>query len=282
MADRNIMKLLSVTVAAMLTTLSSVFYAQESKVFSHKRHIEEYGAECANCHDAAADPPSVKANACAACHDKPMGKPNLKTRAQKGDIAFSHAIHTNVATCIDCHKSTATDKQKNKSPIQTNSRCVSCHQENGVTVSASQCASCHTTTEKKTRPNSHKKSWTLRHGKVAEWGRDQGHGNDCSLCHKKLECKTCHRTMKPQSHTALWRIRTHGLSASMDRERCKTCHETGSCINCHRTTAPQNHRGAWPKVHGLAAQASPEKCRVCHSASFGTSSACVECHGSMK
>jgi hypothetical protein len=276
--------ILSISAAAALTAFSAVFYAKDNpKGFSHKRHVEEYNAECANCHNDQADPPAFKGPAsCKGCHDEALDKPVLKAKAKRYEIIFSHELHNNVATCIECHKTTVGDKQKKNRPMMSFARCVSCHEENAIEIPSFQCTACHRKTNRQTKPDNHKQSWMTSHGKVAEWNLDKGHGSDCMLCHTQSNCTTCHRTMKPKSHSGLWRIRTHGIYAEFDRDRCKTCHETGVCINCHRNTKPQNHRGAWKKLHGTAANTDPEKCRVCHSASFGSSAACVECHRGSK
>jgi hypothetical protein len=267
------------TITAMVATaVSLVFYAEEGAVFSHRRHIEEHGAECASCHTTG-DSPALKKDACADCHDKALPRTRLPAKAKKTGIPFAHAIHENTAECADCHEATAKDKQKAGRPIQDYRRCVSCHEENGIEIAEWSCKRCHGENQKRVKPVSHKKTWRVRHGNTARWRFLKSHGDDCYLCHTRNECKHCHRTMKPRSHTALWRVRTHGLQASWDRERCKTCHETGSCINCHKTTAPMNHRGAWKSVHGLAAGASGERCKVCHSAAFERSAGCAECHG---
>lgn len=274
----NKIALFSLTLV-VVSLVSVVFWAEETSVLSHQKHIEAYGAECANCHTTG-DTPGVKSDACVDCHDKAMPKPVLKRRAAKTDIPFPHAKHENTAECVDCHEATAKDKQRRGYPIQSYRRCVSCHEEMGIEIAAWDCTRCHGKKMKHVKPVSHKKAWRERHGKTAAWRFFKNHGDDCYLCHSRGDCRSCHRTMKPRSHTGLWRVKTHGLAASWDRDRCKTCHETGSCINCHRTTAPQNHRGAWRSVHGLAAGASKDRCLVCHSAGYASSSTCAECHRS--
>ena len=283
MANRRMTRIIVIAVVAVLMIVPATFYADEAKWFSHKRHIEEYGSECKNCHNIEADPPMLlEGGGCNGCHDEALDAPVLRAKAKRHEIIFSHELHNNVAECTECHERTATDKQKKNSPMMTYARCYSCHEENAIHIAQFRCAVCHRKTDRRTRPDGHKKTWMRSHGKAAEWKLDMGHGNDCALCHAQSECRTCHRVMRPKDHTGLWRLRTHGFHAEMNRDRCKTCHETGACINCHRNTAPQNHRGAWRKVHGIAAATRPEKCRVCHSPSYGTSVNCIECHGAAK
>ena len=261
-----------------MTTASAVLFGDKPKIFSHRKHIDETESACSACHDESADPPTVKAEGCKECHDTDPSR-RLKSPASRPKIVFSHAIHNNVAECVGCHGRTVRDRQRRNTPLQAYEKCSDCHKENGIEINWFQCASCHPDINRTTKPTSHRKTWMTRHGKVASWVGFERHRNNCELCHAKSECKSCHMTMAPKNHTALWRVRTHGFAASMDRERCKNCHETGACINCHLHTAPQNHRGAWPRVHGIAAKVSPEKCRTCHSAAYGSSAVCVECHG---
>jgi hypothetical protein len=279
MANRRITRIPAIASAVALMTISTVFFAGEKYVFTHKPHIEEYNTECVNCHNEEADPPVLLEDGCEQCHDEALDEPVLEVKAKRYEIIFSHELHNNVALCPECHEATAKDRQKKNEPMMTYARCYSCHEENAIHIAEFRCEVCHRTTNRQTRPDTHKKTWMRSHGKAAEWNMDMGHGNDCTMCHAKQECNTCHRTMKPRDHTGLWRLRTHGFQAEMNRERCKTCHETGVCINCHRNTAPQNHRGAWRKLHGAAANAAPERCRVCHNPAYGSSVNCIECHG---
>ncbi len=271
----------AVLIALAISTVSAVFWGDKPTYFSHFKHIDETGAECKSCHDEAADPPVVKESGCKECHDQDASR-RLKSPASRPKITFSHEIHNNVAECKDCHERTIKDRQRRNTPLVAFEKCAACHKENGIEIAWFQCEKCHPDTNRRTKPKSHFQTWMTRHGRTAEWNGVASHRNNCTLCHTKSECKSCHMTTAPKSHTALWRIRTHGLAASMDRSRCKTCHETGVCMNCHRHTAPLNHRGAWPRVHGLAAKAAPEKCKVCHSAAYGSAATCIECHGGLR
>ncbi len=276
-SKKHTIALATAVITASLTS-SALFYAGDMAVFSHKEHLETYGAECANCHHMDADDPGLKEESCKACHDTALPPSRLKVQAKRTDIKFSHKRHNNVAECLDCHTATVKDRQRKGRVIQSFEKCQSCHAENGISVPKGHCRGCHETTDRRTQPGSHKRAWLTRHGREAEWRAMDPH-ESCTLCHSKSQCITCHHTMKPKDHTALWRIRTHGLGASWDRSRCKTCHETGTCINCHRNTAPMSHRGAWKKVHGLAAGAKgADRCRVCHSSSFRSAPPCVDCH----
>jgi hypothetical protein len=100
--------------------------------FTHKKHIEEYGASCGECHhDDKGKPLDLKmgddVQRCIECHTKPGEKPKKKkgekapklTKAQKLEY-HAEALHMN---CKDCHKK-FNKKNKTKAAPTT---CTKCH-----------------------------------------------------------------------------------------------------------------------------------------------------------
>jgi hypothetical protein len=262
----------AVALSAILASLP--FVAEELKVFSHKLHLDS-GVKCEQCHDASqSDKPKRVDKACGHCHHGRVPGSRLEAKARPLHIGFLHQRHAAALGCEDCHKATVNATQKNGTPIMTVERCFACHAENGIDTTPKDCAKCHGTDQRRVKPPGHSPSWAMRHGRQSEWRGFLGHGEDCSVCHAKRECTTCHLVEKPKDHTGLWRTRMHGRSAALDRDRCKTCHETGACISCHRRTKPANHAGAWRSFHGLAAKVqNSEHCAVCHSPAW-----CARCH----
>ena len=253
--------------------ISAWVFAGEGKEFSHADHQEE-GAECSDCHDTAAEVPILKREACEDCHDEAPPAWKLPIRALRLKIKFPHKAHADSLECEKCHQSTAEDNQLFDKPMLLVSSCESCHEKNKVANGEGDCIRCHGVDQRKVPPGDHKESWLNRHGSEAQWRVFGIHGSECSSCHRRSACVICHKNNLPRSHTALWRVRTHGVAASWDRDRCKVCHETGTCVRCHRTTAPMNHRGAWRATHGLAAQIrGNQHCAVCHSLAR-----CTACH----
>ena len=248
--------------------------ADEPPQFSHQFHLDEQGASCTDCHDLSGSRlPTVKKSACADCHDE-VPKYQYGHRSRPLQVKFPHAVHADSFECKECHAKTIGDTQTAGEPIMPQPGCIGCHEENGIAVAPSACAKCHGADKKREKPLDHAVNWERKHPQEAKWRVFDQHGKDCKMCHGQDTCLTCHKNNKPRSHTALWRVRTHGVSAEWDREGCKTCHETGTCIRCHRTTAPLSHKGAWRQTHGLAAQTrSNEHCTVCHSRSE-----CIACH----
>jgi c(7)-type cytochrome triheme protein len=268
---------MTVVVFLAVSSMSMRFTASEPPILFHAGHVKEYGAACDTCHDRRA-PEKLKPKSCGECHENRMGKVKLNAKAKAGTIRFSHALHEAAADCMDCHRTTAEDKQRDGAEMQSFNDCRDCHEKNGVRLSTRNCTLCHKKNLRTVRPKSHRTDWRTRHGWQSAWAGMSGHGSDCYLCHSRVSCKNCHRTQKPKNHTALFRMRTHGRIASLDRQRCRTCHETGACINCHRNSAPMTHRGAWSRVHGISATVNGDRCRVCHSPGFGAAPACAACH----
>ena len=270
--------IVSVAVALGCLALASPFIAAELGLFSHAVHLEE-GAECGECHvaDDGAGPPLVNKKYCEECHDDGVPSYRLPARARKLGGGFPHATHVEAGDCKECHQATIADAQKAGAWIMAEAKCEACHKENDVEVKASNCAACHAKGRRLQVPADHGGSWMLKHGDESRWQVFGGHTKDCSSCHRRDACATCHRTKRPQSHTGLWRLRGHGLSAGWDRDSCRTCHETGACISCHKTTRPFNHVGAWRSRHG-SAMGAESNCSVCHISHVST---CGTCHGSL-
>jgi cytochrome c553 len=97
--------------------------------FTHKKHIEEYGATCGECHhDDKGKPLDLKmgddVQRCIECHKKPGERPKGKDApklSKKERLEFhAEALHYN---CKDCHKE-FNKKNKTKAAPTT---CTKCH-----------------------------------------------------------------------------------------------------------------------------------------------------------
>ncbi len=138
--------------------------------------------------------------------------------------------------------------------------CTFCHRD------AAFCDGCH----QNRKPSSHDHLWEKRHGVLARAGDMSGMAR-CTFCHDKPSfCEDCHKENPPRDHTDIFRTRTHGMMASLDRTRCMVCHQTDFCVRCHEDTAPRSHRGLWAHLRDthcmqchFPIQQEPE-CAVCH------------------
>ena len=107
-------------------TIETDGYEQRRKTpveFTHKKHIEEYGYSCGECHHDENGEPLTDlkmgddVQKCVACHDKLQG--------ERTDImVLENAMHGN---CVECHKSyneeEAGDARRGPAPT----RCSDCH-----------------------------------------------------------------------------------------------------------------------------------------------------------
>jgi cytochrome c553 len=105
--------------------------------FSHKKHAEEYGATCGDCHHNDKNEPlkdlkaGDKVQNCIECHKTPGEKPKGKdapklTRSQELEY-HAEAMHDN---CRGCHKEHNKEKGlKAKDPGFAPTSCKECHKE---------------------------------------------------------------------------------------------------------------------------------------------------------
>lgn len=280
----------SAVIAALTLTLTGcvvfqAFTGREKRfAFSHKTHSEEL--DCDACHMAfdSADEPGMPAlKQCALCHaeidaEKPPERKVDVLFGAKGFLAanvselgdervFSHLAHVSAEIdCAACHTGIETNEDVLDLPKVDMARCVDCHAEKQV---ANECRTCHTTLREDVKPPSHDTNWFRTHGGVV-CARDEATASQCSMCHNESSCVSCHRETPPQNHTNYWRLRGHGVTASLDRESCATCHTADSCASCHASSPPQNHTGAWGGVvnqHCVSCHfpVQNEGCVVCHA-----------------
>ena len=92
----------------------------------------------------------------------------------------------------------------------------------------------------------------------------------CTQCHKQAVCRECHQQQPPSSHINLWRLQTHGIEASWNRENCQLCHQNDFCVSCHADTEPSSHTAGWGPTsnrHCSNCHLSVSECNICHSGS---------------
>jgi len=120
------------------------------------------------------------------------------------------------------------------------------------------------------KPETHNSEWIQDHGQAYE-----ANSSECSYCHTdKVTCITCHQEVKPRSHNASWKRKTHTYKAKWDRETCMTCHREDSCVECHKSTPPMTHRPGWGGIE----DSQNRHCNNCHYPIQETT--CYTCHES--
>jgi hypothetical protein len=101
-------------------------------LFSHTRHIEAYGFQCAECHHDENGKPiehltmSDNVKKCIACHkipgERPKGRDAPKLSKQERLAYHAEAIHYN---CRGCHKKFNREKDTKTAPVS----CSKCHRK---------------------------------------------------------------------------------------------------------------------------------------------------------
>ena len=258
-------------------------------VFNHLIHVE-MGLECTDCHigaeeESVAGVPDFEY--CESCHVDELnddykwaqseprkdGVIVISRNKLKGfdDVIAPHNMHYYAdLTCDTCHGDIAESEKIMENTIIGKEFCMDCHE------GQLDCAGCHETIRKTTRPASHELRWLEDHGKIAF--PDSGAKNKrCYLCHEETSCHKCHKKTRPSSHGESWE-RFHGSEVDMDFElqdnRCYFCHKQLECKTCHSTEAPSSHTASWTnRSHGLYAETERDSCLVCHNQAY-----CSHCH----
>lgn len=229
--------------------------------FSHARHVTDEGLSCEDCHLPSEDgglPSMPVLGQCNLCHAEiDAEKPEDRRIAQLfdgnkmkvarrgavgGDVLFPHGKHTDSGLdCGVCHVGMEANADVLGLPRANMASCTSCHEERKA---SNDCATCHQVLRQDVAPTSHDTRWLRFHGDTVCAGVERT-ADDCSMCHQESACTSCHLSMQPQDHTDYWRLRGHGISASLDRASCATCHRDDSCVRCHSESRPMNHSGSW-------------------------------------
>lgn len=308
---------LALVVLAGCEILERAGFLEKPLAFSHRLHSEEL--DCFDCHEVteASERPLLPSwTTCAECHEdtdeeKPperraaalfvenrLASPRHVT-ALPEDVHFPHKRHVAKSEdCAACHTGIETNERVDETLAVRMDDCRLCHAQEGMDTD---CKTCHETIHKGWRPRSHETMWKKRHGQVVRSGSEATQDR-CSLCHTESSCLGCHQEEKPENHNNFWRLRAHGIVASMDRETCAACHRTDFCERCHAETAPLSHTASWgsPMDRHCLTCHFPQKnegCIACHKQAVGHLQApppdpsveghqftntCVTCHQQVK
>jgi hypothetical protein len=254
-------------------------------VFNHEFHVVKQGLDCSICHAITEDallPAMPAADVCIICHESidatksperhaaalfTDGRLNAAHESRVSDeVIFSHAGHVaRDRDCSGCHSGILQNERIGFRDRVTMQECQDCHADYAI---EDKCSTCHREVDRDWAPLGHELGWTIGHGPAARMGAD-GASNRCAMCHTQTSCDDCHRENRPLSHTNHFRLRGHGIQASLDRDSCATCHRSDFCTRCHQETRPLNHRGMWGATrndhcYSCHFPLQAESCFVCH------------------
>lgn len=285
----SVLKKLKYAFAAALLLMASTVNAQESQTswddpvaqwakikFSHKKHIEEVGAECVTCHVMADS--STKAEEglfpkhaeCAGCHAEVESEntddckychtdvDNLEAYAlpARADIVFSHKQHVQEqqVACATCHAGVEQSVAPSVAYLPSMTSCNSCHN----TVKATNaCESCHPRVETML-PLSHRvPDWSEQHKRLV---RADHTSSDCASCHNDNFCQTCHAEATTQ-------FTRGGLVRSVPENRPQP---SGKNPGVKQSV----HELNYVFTHSLDFRARQSDCYSCHN----QQAFCADCH----
>lgn len=232
---------------ALCLVLPPLAVSQQEKqlTFSHKKHVQEGGVACVDCHANAVENngggrtnhPSMET--CKQCHEEAMTEKNCAMchpdpATQKPFVVslhhknFSHKDHLKrEVRCQFCHKGVEQAALATEKNLPGMDVCLTCHNDKSAPRN---CNLCHTDPGKK-RPAAHSRPDF----------QDKGHGRDarfakleCDKCHAESFCDRCHKGLdKRPIHKPNFEF-YHGVEAKKRDRNCATCHESEAfCAACH-------------------------------------------------
>jgi hypothetical protein len=292
-------KILFILIVGLTCWVLSGFSQQQDLIFSHKFHLEDAGARCADCHQPADSSLSPRDNllpamqTCYACHDEketdckvchadPEAAQTVP-RIISLQAKFSHQRHASSGQdCKACH---AGIEQKESVTgtmhIPAEEECRECHGSFDYNEDRTACLLCHET-DHAFKPADHQTAWKKDHGKIAQFDKQA-----CGHCHQNSYCIVCHEgdNLDRLSHPLNY-LHNHGIDARVNKETCLTCHEEFAfCIDCHQRemVMPRNHAYAnWTNpqtggMHKSVAASDLDYCMSCHNDAYARN-VCIECH----
>jgi hypothetical protein len=294
------MKKILVLISACVACWIILGFSQQSDlIFSHKFHMDEAGAKCIDCHQAAFTSTSPKDNllpamqTCNNCHDEKETDCKIchSDPEAAGEVPriislmakFAHQQHVkSEEDCKSCHAGVELQVSPSGSKhVPAPAKCAECHASVDYNEDKSSCLGCHEQNHT-FKPADHTRIWKKDHGLVAQLNTDA-----CGHCHQNSYCIQCHegdnldRLAHPLNYKTL-----HGIDARANKENCLTCHqESAFCIECHQNemVMPRNHAYAnWTNtndggMHKRQAESDMDYCMSCHNDEYAAN-VCIECH----
>lgn len=186
---------------------------------------------------------------CISCHKNILNKKAGKT------IRMVHEEKTlSLFRCADCHFDEIHEKSNKTRKLVDMTACISCHNQNTVTVS---CESCHT--KKVALTSSYSEIGKTYH---QNWTHFLYSPDSCYPCHTTNFCRKCHATFFP--HEANWGI-IHGTYTRDFERDCGDCHSKNFCDACHTGDSKVPHSIKFIEDHSsITKKVGESDCKRCH------------------
>ena len=266
--------------AAIGTASTSAFSAgdgqsvQNKIKFNHKKHVDEVGAQCIDCHTnaltstAASDNLFAQMSACRPCHEDELRSSctfchtstDSTTYAISNpvrELTFSHQLHADgkKIECQKCHTNLDNEKVSVTEQLPAMKTCASCH--DGVKVK-DDCAVCHTNLAS-LRPAGHNRTDFIREHKFAA----RVNNASCGACHSQETCTDCH------NGSGLVEVTVPGKDMISAHSPRISSNDRGQSMVIEKV-----HDLNYRFTHGVDARAKTIECKTCHS----TEQFCTPCH----
>lgn len=255
---------------------------------------------CLTCHEHEAERHYADAD-CQACH-RPLAETAF-SRARVEELPSPESHERDDFLLASGHGRLAEAGVESCSTCHTRERCASCHVDAGtvarigkIPAASNPDLSLPAFEAEYPTPRSHESGdWLTTHGNRAS-------AAECTTCHTRESCSTCHREGRPTvvarlpsaadvaapgvttsretppSHASPWFTLDHGTLASADGQSCSTCHREESCTECHQgQRGPKFHPPNFLARHSTEAYGSRLECANCHD----NRAFCRECHSQL-
>jgi len=253
----------------------------------HRKHVDEEGLACKECHDyEKVGFKSPGAAPCARCHEKQKTFTHAGDVEMKTDCLSCHAFAPKEpATCISCHA--APHGKSNAIGIHKDIACTTCHHPHeDPPLTPKDCTSCHA-------------QLTPEHANHAE-------SKGCLDCHRahepgvfaKTTCSSCHTTPagpRPASHDSCLSCHKPHEFVAGGEKACIGCHGNkptlaspaviahSDCVNCHTPHAPTKAPASCPACHTDKHTSHPiigtSSCTTCHAPHGDPNRVAADCTG---
>ena len=268
--NNRIIEIFLILFICCLSYYSLIAEKKHPVLFSHKKHIEDIGADCVDCHSTVKESQksedknlpthkecfnchndNIASQKCNVCHTDPDNPESLENPIR--DFYFNHKFHIDEQgqTCSDCHKGLEKVDYAKPENLPNMAYCFQCHND----IKASKrCDGCHTPTAKLI-PQTHNADWLMAHRNLAKIKE-----TECMTCHNENYCQECHTgskllevgntdkdyinpsapSIEGKNKMVIQRVHelnyryNHGIDVNSKRMNCYTCHdESQFCVRCH-------------------------------------------------
>ena len=213
---------------------------EESYVFNHQEHLEEYEEDCTTCHQEGALDIVPSTEICEECHEEEFIR-EVKIPARKTHDSFwyrEHGIHGKKEDNI----------------------CASCHDDQF-------CFDCHRAgfADEQGMLNIHRSDYRVTHPISAK-----ADARSCTICHEPEFCVDCHEQFAPEDLAFVSHRR--GFSGIPGFGTPHGGFTTDQCQVCHPNSILPSHQ--WSGQHAREARRALQTCQSCHP----KGDVCLKCH----